>query len=194
MTTTRACLILAALVGGFVAAPRSGHAGDAPEKAALCSACHGESGVPVDPNIPVIWGQNEGYIYLELRDFKLGNRKSPVMSPIAQTLEKPDMLALAAYFAAKKWPALGQPGAPADAAKRAEQAINAAVCQSCHLANWQGDSTTPRLAGQQRGYLQATMAAFRDGTRANNPRMAALLKTYSDTDIDAVAQYLAGLQ
>ena len=194
MTTTRACLILAALVGGFVAAPRSGHAGDAPEKAALCSACHGESGVPVDPNIPVIWGQNEGYIYLELRDLKLGNRKSDVMGPIAATLEKQDMRDLAAFFAAKPWPALRQPSPPPDVTKRAEQAINAAVCQSCHLANWQGSGTTPRVGGQQRGYLQATMAAFRDGTRANNPWMTALLKTYADRDIDAMAAYLAGAQ
>ena len=59
MTPTRACLILAALFGGFVAAPRTGHAGDAPEKSALCSACHGENGVPVDPNIPVIWGRTK---------------------------------------------------------------------------------------------------------------------------------------
>ena len=36
------------------------------------------------------------------------------------------------------------------------------------------------------------MAAFRDGERSNNPWMAALLKTYSDADIDALAKYLAG--
>ena len=194
MTPTRACLILAALFGGFIAAPRAGHAGDAPEKSALCGACHGENGVPVDPNIPVIWGQNEGYIYLELRDLKLGNRKSDVMGPIAATLEKQDMLDLAAFFAARPWPKLGQPSAPPDVARRAEQAINAAVCQSCHLDNWQGSGTAPRVGGQQRGYLQATMTAFRDGTRANNPWMTALLKTYSDQDIDAMAAYLAGTQ
>lgn len=192
MTPTRTVLVLAALLGGFLGLPHSARADGVPEKAAVCSACHGEQGVPVDPAIPVIWGQNEGYIYLQLRDFKLGNRKNPMMSPVVETLEKQDMRDLAAYFAAKSWPMLSQPTPPPDVTQRAEQAINAAVCQSCHLDHWQGDSTTPRVGGQQLGYLRATMAAFRDGARTNNPWMAALLKTYSDADIDAVARYLAG--
>ncbi len=192
MTPNRARLVLAALLGLVLAGPRAGHAAGIDDKVALCNACHGPNGVPVNPQIPVIGGQNEGYLYLELRDFRLGNRKSTVMGPIAGTLEKPDMLALAAYFAAKPWPALGQPSAAAELAGRAEKAINAAVCQSCHLANWQGNGTTPRLGGQERGYLQATMTAFRDGTRANNPWMSALLKTYQAADIEAMAAYLAG--
>ncbi len=162
-----------------------------PEKAGICAACHGAQGVPVAPGIPVIAGQNEGYLYLELRDFKLGNRKSDVMGPVAAGLEKSDMRELAAYFAGMAWPALNQPAPPADMAHRAEQAINAAVCQSCHLANWQGAGTAPRIGGQQIDYLRATMAAFRDGARANNPGMAALLKTYSDADIEALARYLS---
>jgi cytochrome c553 len=191
MTPNRILLLLAALLG-ILAAPRGGLAGGIEQKTALCSACHGADGKPVNPAIPVIWGQNEGYLYLELRDLKLGNRKSQVMGPIAATLEKQDMRDLAAYFAAKSWPALGQPTAPAEVAARAEKAINAAVCQSCHLANWQGNGTTPRLGGQERAYLQATMTAFHDNTRANNPWMSALLKTYSVEDLDAMAAYFAG--
>ena len=164
----------------------------APEKAAICSACHGVDGKPVDPSIPVIWGQNEGYIYLELRDFKLGNRKSPIMGQVALGLEKPDMLALAAYFSAKQWPDLGQKSAPADVVHHAEMIDSSAVCRSCHLDHWQGNSTTPRLAGQSMTYLRTTMQQFRSGERANNPWMVALLKTYTDADIDALAQYLAG--
>jgi cytochrome c553 len=66
------------------------------------------------------------------------------------------------------------------------------VCRSCHLANWQGDSVTPRLAGQEEQYLRETMTRFRNGERTNNPWMVALLKTFSDSDIDALAKYLAG--
>ena len=36
------------------------------------------------------------------------------------------------------------------------------------------------------------MTQFRDGKRKNNPWMAALLKSYSDADIAAMAAYLAG--
>jgi cytochrome c553 len=193
MTPTRLWLIFTVHLAAALTFAPAVRANEAPEKAAVCASCHGESGVPIDPAFPVIWGQNEGYIYLQLRDFKLGNRKSDVMGPIAATLEKQDMRDLAAFFAGKPWPALNQPRAPEDVARHAETVDNSAGCKGCHLANWQGDSTTPRLAGQQLGYLRATMAAFRDGTRANNPWMAALLKTYSDADIDALAKYLAGM-
>ena len=48
----------------------------------VCVTCHGQAGVPVDPAIPVIWGQNEGYLYLQLRDMKRGARKVDAMKPI----------------------------------------------------------------------------------------------------------------
>jgi cytochrome c553 len=160
--------------------------------AAVCGACHGQNGVPANPSIPVIWGQNEGYLYLQLRDFKLGNRKNPSMTAIAAGLDKPAMQQLAAYFTAKPWPNLQQPSAGPDVAGRAQTINGSAACQGCHLDHWQGDSVTPRVAGQRLQYLLQTMAQFRSGERANNPWMAALLKTYSDQDIDALAQYLAG--
>ena len=31
------------------------------EKAKLCATCHGEQGIPINKQTPVIWGQNEGY-------------------------------------------------------------------------------------------------------------------------------------
>jgi len=190
MTPTRSLVILLALLGAFLL-PAAARAETAPPKSAVCLACHGANGVPVAKYIPVIAGQNEGYLYLELRDYHLGNRKNPIMGTIAAQLSKQDMLDLAAWFSSQSWPALNQPAPKPEVRKRAETAINAAVCQSCHLANWQGASTTPRVGGQQIEYLRATMAAFRDGHRTNNPWMAALLKTYSDDDIDALAQFLA---
>lgn len=193
MTPPRTLMLLAAVLGGVLALPHRVRADDTGQNAAVCGACHGQQGVPLQADIPVIWGQNEGYLYLELRDFKLGNRKSPIMEAIAAPLEKQDMRDLAALFAAKPWPGLNQPVAPADVAQHAETVNSSAGCRGCHLGNWQGDSTTPRVAGQQLGYLRATMAAFRDGARTNNPWMAALLKTFSDADIDALARYLAGM-
>lgn len=166
---------------------------NAPAKAALCAGCHGAKGVPVNASFPVIAGQTEGYLYLQLRDYKLGNRKNVIMQAVAARLEKQDMKDLAAYFAAQSWPNLHQQAAPAEAAHRAMAAADSAVCTSCHLDGYVGDSAVPRMAGQGADYLRGTMAAFRSGARANNPWMSALLKTYSDEDIDALAKYLAGL-
>jgi cytochrome c553 len=179
----------AMLIGGQVLA-----ADAAPEKAALCATCHGEQGIPINKQTPVIWGQNEGYLYLQLRDFKSGTRKNALMNPIAAQLEKDDQLALAAYFAQQKWPNLGQPSAPDSVVAKAQAAISSVGCIGCHLDHFQGDGTTARLAGQWQEYLQATMLAFRDNSRGNNPGMSDLMKATATDDIAALSQYLAGLQ
>src|SRR5215212_8514265 len=54
------------------------------EKAQVCGACHGENGIPRDKSIPVIWGQHQGYVYIQLRDYKRGTRKNEQMTPIAE--------------------------------------------------------------------------------------------------------------
>jgi cytochrome c553 len=163
------------------------------DKASLCSACHGEKGLPAEPAIPIIWGQTEGYLYLELRDFQKGHRKDDRMTPIAQTLSKEDALALAAYFAAKPWPKTGAPDASKADAATAMTAINSVVCTSCHREEFQGDSSIPRLAGQEQDYLAKTMTEFRNRTRANNPGMSDLMNTVTPEQVAAIAAYLAGL-
>jgi cytochrome c553 len=164
------------------------------ETAQICSGCHGEAGIPQEKTTPVIWGQNEGYLYLQLRDFKSGARKSEIMGPVAQSLEKDAMKALAAYFSQKKWPDIQQAYAPNDVAATATKTIESIGCKACHLDQFQGDGTTARLAGQQREYLQATMMAFRDRSRGNNPGMSDLMNAATPDSITAIAQYLAGQQ
>ena len=163
------------------------------DKVQVCSACHGEAGKPVDKTIPNIWGQQAGYLYIQLRDFKRGVRKSDIMQPIASGFEKDDMMAIAEYFSNKPWPDLGQPRAPKDVAQRARTADGSVGCTGCHLDHFQGDSTVPRLAGQGRDYLAKTMADFRTRTRGNNPGMSDLMIATSTDDLAALAEYLAGL-
>jgi cytochrome c553 len=194
MFRSRAATLVLLLSGALVGGGQTLAAGQAPEKAALCATCHGEQGTPINKQTPVIWGQNEGYLYLQLRDFKSGARKNALMNPIAAQLEKEDQLALAAYFAKRKWPNLGQPSAPDNVATKAQSAVSSIGCIGCHLEHFQGDGTTARLAGQWQEYLQATMLAFRDNSRGNNPGMSDLMKATATDDIAALSQYLAGLQ
>jgi cytochrome c553 len=164
------------------------------EKAQLCAACHGENGIPQQKNTPVIWGQHQGYLYLVLRDYKSGARKNDIMSPLAQTLERNDMMALALYFSQKRWPDLQQPQAPPDVAARAMRVNGSVGCTGCHQGAYQGEGTQPRLAGQSREYMQQTMLDFRTRARGNNPGMTDLMLAISEDDIAAIAQYMAGLQ
>ena len=163
------------------------------DKAQVCSACHGEKGIPEDKAIPIIWGQHAGYLYLQLRDFKKGVRENEQMQPIAEALEKDDMMALAQYFEQKQWPRAPQPAAAGDDATTARRVNGSIGCTGCHLDQYQGDGSVPRIADQQHDYLIKTMLEFRTRKRANNPGMSDLMNAASEDELKAMAAYLAGL-
>jgi cytochrome c553 len=190
----RAWLVaIAAFCGLAVASVDSGRAEPIEEKAQLCNQCHGENGVPIEKTAPVIWGQKHGYLYIQLRDFKQGTRHDDIMSPIASTLTRDEMMALAEYFSQKPWPDLGQPPAPKDVVEEALRTNSSVGCTGCHLDKFQGDGTVPRLAGQKETYLAQEMEDFRSHERANNPGMSDLMNAASPKGLDALARYLAGL-
>jgi cytochrome c553 len=191
MTMKLRTVTLLGLAFSAAAAPAS--ADSIAEKAKACAGCHGTDGKPIDKTTPVIWGQLTGYIYIQLRDFKRGDRKSEIMQPIASAFEKDDMLAIAEYFSQKKWPDLGQPRAPKDVSKKATDAEHSVGCTGCHLEQFQGTSTAPRLAGQSREYLAKTIADFRSRTRGNNPGMSDLMIATPESDLAALAEFLAGM-
>jgi cytochrome c553 len=168
-------------------------AADIEETVQACAACHGDQGIPIDTTIPVIWGQLEGYLYIQLRDYKNGARKNAIMTQIASTLERKEMFDIAAYFAAKPWPDLQQPRASASDANRAATADSSIGCTGCHLEKYQGTGTAPRLAGQSEAYLLKNMEDFASGSRGNNPGMTSLMKATGAGDFPSLAAYLAGL-
>jgi cytochrome c553 len=189
----QACGIVAALAAALTMLPGSAGAQTVEQKVQLCTACHGESGIPQQKTTPVMWGQQLGYLYIQLRDYKSGARKNDQMSAVAATLERDDMMALAQYFSQKPWPGLAQPRASEAVAAQALRATSSVVCTSCHQEGYKGEGTQPRLAGQQKDYLAQTMLDFRDGKRGNNPGMSDLMKSISENDIAAIAEYLAGM-
>lgn len=87
--------------------------------------------------------------------------------------------------------AFSLPAIARDPARGAE--IAAERCAACH--GMDGKSTLaeiPRLAGQQSGFITLQMILFREGIR-QVPAMQAPTEKLSDTDIEAVAAYYAGL-
>ena len=98
--------IVGAGIGFAVTAVPAYAADDIEAKVQMCDACHGQNGVPADPKtIPIIWGQQQSYLVKQLRDYRNGERDNPIMSPIAKALAQEDLRKIAAYFAAKSWPA-----------------------------------------------------------------------------------------
>ncbi len=175
--------------------PAAARAQSLEEKAQICAACHGDNGVPPPQSfpVPVIWGQDLGYLFFQLRDFKSGARNNEQMTPIAESLDRADLMPLATYFSKKTWPRLSQPQPTAAETAAAQRANASVVCTSCHQQGFLGAGTQPRLAGQVRAYLQKTMTDFQTGARSNNPGMTDLMKSVSEQDLAALAAWLAAM-
>ena len=97
-------LVIAAAITGFgiYGSAVAGDAAAGKAKAAVCAACHGPAGISPQPLWPNIAGQKEQYMIKQLKAFKDGTRKDPLMSGQAVQLSDDDMANLAAYFSGLK--------------------------------------------------------------------------------------------
>lgn len=183
---------------------RAADASDAKEQARACVACHPTSGPPMRsasgspaiPITPIIWGQNAGYLYVQLRDFKRATRASAndsVMHAMTQPLTDAQMLSIAEYVSAQPWPALTSKSTSLTnpLVRRGAELVAYGDCGACHFNNWQGYSVTPRLRGQKPEYLTITIGEFRSGKRGNSPGMSDLLQVYTADEIKAMVAYLS---
>src|SRR6202051_435021 len=90
-----------------VAGVSAAHAQAIEQKAAVCQACHLAGTLQSTSVIPNIWGQSEGYIYIQLRDLKSGARNAPedaAMRGFVATMSDADMLEMAKYASTQPWP------------------------------------------------------------------------------------------
>ncbi len=161
------------------------------ETVEICAACHGEAGLPEDRAIPIIWGQEFYYIYVQLRDYQAGRRANEIMGPMVEAFDKAQMKELAQYFSEKEWPRI-DPQIDESFLGAGESSLVAGQCSQCH-STYVGDSRVPRLAGQYPEYLERTMLEFKEKVRLNSPAKGSLLGSFSDEQIKAMAHYLAGL-
>jgi cytochrome c553 len=65
-----------------------------------CMSCHGPSGSGIPPNFPRVSGQHAAATEAQLLAFKSGQRKSPIMNPIAFPLSEEQIKQLALYISA----------------------------------------------------------------------------------------------
>ncbi|MCK5667991.1 MAG: cytochrome c [Gammaproteobacteria bacterium] len=76
----------------------AGDAAAGKTKAALCAACHGAEGISANDLWPNLAGQKPGYLTKQMKAFRDGDRKDPMMSPMAAPLTDEDIANLTAYF------------------------------------------------------------------------------------------------
>ena len=101
----RSSMAVAAFIGALASAGPVHAAGDAEvgkAKAVVCSACHGIDGNSINPLWPKLAGQHAAYLAKQMKAFRSGERKDPVMAPLAMPLSDDDIDNLAAFYASQK--------------------------------------------------------------------------------------------
>jgi cytochrome c553 len=174
-----------------------------------CEHCHGAEGFSPAGSTPNLAGMNNLAVWKQLEDFRDRKRKSPAMVPIAESLSGRDQADLVAYYSSlpvftdpqdnRIFPQV-QIGAPhLEMASRlitfGDGTRGIPPCQACHgpVAYKTG---VPSLATQNADYLLNQLAAFADGSRANdiNEPMRTISVLLSVEERRALAEYYgAGL-
>ncbi len=174
--------------------------GDATRNIVACVACHGAAGNSSIGQNPKLSQQHAFYLEKQLKDFTGETRNNPIMTPIAKGLTADEMRNISAYLATQE----STPGAAKnrdtiDFGKQiyrggiAEKRVPA--CASCHGATGAGiPNPYARLGGQHQEYTAAQLESFRAGKRTNSAEMTTIAKRLSDDEIQAVADYIAGLK
>lgn len=170
-------------------------------KAGTCIACHGVGGVSVNVEWPSLAGQGEAYLYKQMVEFQAEEGRSNIlMAPMIMDLTDQDMRDIAAYYASLSAPV----GIAKDGSVALGEAIyrggseGIAACVGCHGPAGRGNPAAqyPGLAGQHAVYIASQLRMFRSEERSNdtNEMMRSLAHRMTDPEIDAVAEYIAGLR
>jgi len=173
----------------------------------VCAACHAADGNSAIAANPKLAGQFYEYLYKQLANFKphdgkKAERENAVMAGMVANVSNADLKDLAAHYAAQKL----KPAAAKDKDLAAlgqkiyrggNLATGVAACAGCHGPAGSGiPAQYPRIAGQFSEYIEVQLKAFRIGARANDPNgmMRSVAARMSDREIQAVADYVAGLR
>lgn len=190
------------------------YAGD-PEKgkelasASGCMGCHGADGNSPAPNFPKIAGLGSKYIYKQLQNVRDGNRIIASMAGLVDNYNNEQLKDLAAFYNSQTLQIAGAKplevrvnnGIKVDSLKLGARVYragnldtNVPSCIGCHSPRGLGNDPAgyPRLGGQYSEYIALQLRAYRDGEREHEI-MNTVAKNMTNAEIDAVANFIAGL-
>jgi cytochrome c553 len=171
-------------------------------RAEMCFGCHGEDGNSVDPLAPKLAGQYGIYITKQIRNYQGSIRTHQIMGSMASTVSGEDMADIAAYFASQpimKGDHLSSNKIGKKLFENDDLSRMMVRCNSCHGASGKGidpgNPVYPVIGGQHKEYLIGQLLNFRKGVRNNSPGgvMNITVHRLSDAELDALADYIAGL-
>lgn len=163
----------------------------------VCKGCHKADGSGLaDANYPQLAGQHASVIIKQMMDIRAGRRDNPRMYPFSGEwiVSAEEIADIAAYL--NKLPIPASNGKGNGYRLQRGKVLYDKDCASCHGKNGEGDAQKfhPMVAGQHYSYLKRETRESRDQGRRNaSPEMVKVLKRYSDTDVEAVSDYMARL-
>lgn len=172
-----------------------------------CNDCHGSDGVSQWTDVPTIAGisavvqEDALFIYRDKErpcaesKFRQGDtsRAATTMCDISADLSDEAIEEIAAHYADLPFGPAKQEFDAALAASGAE--IHKNQCDKCHTdggSNAEDDASI--LAGQQMGYLEASMAQYASDEREQPPKMKEKVVLLSEDDVKALLHYYASQQ
>lgn len=204
--------IILTLLSINIAVAASGDADAGKVKAAACAACHGSNGIGSTDTYPNLAGQHSDYIVKQLKAFKAGDRKDPLMGSMAAPLSEQDMADVAAYFAGLPRSVATADSGAADTGATASVAPVAYVpnpaagkslyelgdasrsigaCIGCHGSEGNSDVLIyPNLANQHPEYIAKQLNNFKNKDRVNYA-MNQFAGGMTEDDIADMAAYFA---
>jgi cytochrome c553 len=181
------------LVGAVLTAVPAAYAQIAPQRLALCAACHGADGNSQLKGIPSLAAQPKLFLENQLVLIREGMRDIPAMKGSLEGVSDTEITALAKYYADRTL-------APVPTDKDVEvfarggQLAEGMRCGICHLPTYLGREQIPRLAGQREDYLLHSMQQFKNHQAVGrDSNMAASVYGVSDQDLKDISYYLARL-
>jgi cytochrome c553 len=203
-----ATVLLASFSSSIIAA---GDAEAGQTKSATCMGCHGLAGNSEIASFPKLAGQGEAYLLKQLQNFKSGERNNAIMAGVASLLSEQDMMDIAAYYSIQT---ISENSAKGDAKTielgrkiyvGGKMDTQTTACIACHGPKGLGIPTAgfPSLSAQHADYIAVQLKAFRqysineqtgsvDVSRTNE-MMVNVAKGLTTVEIEALAQYIAGL-
>jgi len=203
-----ATVLLASFSSSIIAA---GDAEAGQAKSATCMGCHGLAGNSAIATFPKLAGQGEAYLFKQLQNFKSGERNNAIMAGVASLLSEQDMMDIAAYYSIQT---ITENSAKGDAETielgrkiyvGGKMDTQTTACIACHGPKGLGIPTAgfPALSAQHADYTAAQLKAFRqysineqtgsDDVSRTNEMMVNVAKGLTTVEIEALAQYIAGL-
>lgn len=196
------------LVTPFAMAAGDATAGQ--NKTSACVACHSVDGNSPAPSFPKLAGLGEKYLLKQLQDIKSGARPVPEMTGQLDAMTDQDLADMAAFYNAQPRQLSGSKEEKLDLGEKIYRGGNiqtgVAACIGCHSPGGNGNAPAgyPALGGQYAQYIAKQLRAFRTAAhdledptgRSNDGEiqvMRGVAARMTDQEIDAVANYIAGL-